>query len=264
MSVSIRSRTSSGDLLARAHRRASLMRMVTVLVLAVGVAGAAVWLMFSSSVFAVTDVNVSGASSSVNAALKAAIEDVLGQRRLGFIRPARNILLLNEQSVAVLLRATFENIEDISVRKDYPHTVTVDVKERSPIGAWCSGDVCKYFDGTGARWGSAVPSRGPLLLLVLDERQTVPADDGYFPGLMAAVGGLPALGLKAVTLTLPDAAPGDLVLRVTKGFDIYADVLGDVTDQLSTLAVYLADKAPDPSWKPQYIDLRTPGRIYAQ
>lgn len=264
MSVSIRSRTSSRDPVARAHRRAALFRTVLFLVLAAGIAGTVVWLMFSSSVFAVTDVQIAGASISVSTTLRGAIERVLGQRTLGFFRPARNILLLDEQSVAQSVRTAFANIENVQVRKRYPHTILVNVKERTPIGTWCIGDECTYFDAGGARWGSAVPSRGPLLLLVRDERQPAEWDGRIFAGLKLTVDELPKLGLRPVILTFPNTAPGDLTIRVDKAYDIYFDALGDVADQLSTLAVYLADKASDSTWKPVYIDLRTPGRIYAR
>ena len=47
-----------------------------------------------------------------------------------------------------------------------------------------------------------------------------------------------------------------------KGYDIIFDAGGDVADQLSVLTVFLADRAKDPAFAPQYIDLRTPGRVY--
>jgi len=262
MSVTIRTRPAGRDPVARSHRRASALRATLIVTGVLLVLGGGMWLMFSSSVFAVTDVRVEGASASVNESLRQAVDDVLGQRRLGFLRPARNILLLNADAVALSLNAAFGNIEHLEVRKEYPHTVRITATERTPIGAWCIGQTCQYFDSTGARWGSAVPSRGPLLLLVQDERADPVWEPRLFTGLSAAVNGLPAFGLRPITVTFPDAAPGDMTITVGTGYRVLMDALGDVQDQLSTLEVLVTDKANDQSFRPQYIDVRTPGRVY--
>lgn len=262
MSVTIRNRNAGRDPVARSHRRASTYRAVLVVSGVIAVVGGGVWLMFASSVFAVTDVRVEGAAPAVNEGLRQAVDDVLGQRHLGFLRPARNILLLDEDAVALSLRSAFGNIEQLTVRKEFPHTVSITVVERSPLGAWCTGEHCQYFDSTGARWGSAVPSRGPLLLLVRDERSSPEWDMRLFSGMYSAVQGLPESGLRPITVTFPDAAPGDMRISVSAGYDVVMDALGDVADQLSTLGVLVADRAADPAFSPQYIDIRTPGRAY--
>lgn len=218
--------------------------------------------MFASSVFAVTDVRVESVSHTVRDDVRQAVDDVLGQRHLGFLRPARNILLLDEASVAATLRAAFPNVESLDVVKEYPHSLLITAVERTPVGAWCVGDTCQYFDMSGARWGSAVPSRGPLLLLVQDERRDAPWDQRLFEGMANAIRALPDIGVRPITVTFPDAAPGDMRISVASGYDIIADALGDVPDQLGTLGVLIADKASDPAFRPLYIDIRTPGRAY--
>jgi hypothetical protein len=85
-------------------------------------------------------------------------------------------------------------------------------------------------------------------------------------GLLAAEWGLQELGLTVRLAVLPDAEPGGMRLSVTAGYDLLMDGFGDIADQLSTLEVFLADKANPPAggpaFHPLYIDLRTPGRIY--
>jgi hypothetical protein len=76
------------------------------------------------------------------------------------------------------------------------------------------------------------------------------------------VSSIPAFGLRPITVTFPDAAPGDMHVSISAGYDLLFDALGDVADQLSTLGVLVADKASDTSFHPQYIDIRTPGRAY--
>jgi cell division septal protein FtsQ len=136
------------------------------------------------------------------------------------------------------------------------------VGERTPQGIWCRGQDCQYFDRSGERWGSAIFSHGPLLLLVQDERTDATGAERLIPAMFTAVDALPNIELHARSVTFPDSAPGDMRITTDKGYDIIFDAYGDITDQLSTLSVLLADRTKDPAWSPQYIDLRTPGRVY--
>jgi cell division protein FtsQ len=239
-----------------------VVRGVLIAVLACLLFGGGTWLMFASTVFAITDVSVDGATSTVAASLRSAVDDVLGQRRLGFLQPARNILLLDASAMAASLQGSFPGIESLEVVKEYPHAVRIVARERVPIGAWCVGESCQYFDRSGARWGTAVPSRGPLLLLVRDERSDAAWDPRLFAGLMAVADGLPDMGVRPITLTFPDTAPGDMRVSVAAGYDVVFDALGNIQDQLATLRVLITDRAGDPGFRPAYIDTRTPGRVY--
>ncbi len=262
MSVTIRNRAPHKDSVARAHQRIAVAKAIGAVLGVVALGVGATWFVFASSTFAVTAIEVTGASQHTQSALRTGVQEVLGRRTLGFLRPARNILLLNEEDVARLLATAFKNVDDIRVTKQYPHTVQVAVRERIPVGAWCLHDECQYFDATGARWGEAVPSTGPLLILVRDERASNISDPRFFSGISTAMAALPTLDLHPITVTLSDATPGDMRIRVSAGYDIILDAFTNVGDQLSTFAVLVANKSRDSSWKPQYIDLRTPGRVY--
>lgn len=262
MSVTIRTRSTGRDPVARAHRRASVLRGVFIVSGLLMVIGGGTWLMFSSSVFAVLDVAIDGTTEAVAGHLRTAVDETLGQRTLGYLRPARNILLLDTDAVAASLRSAFPNLASISVTKEYPHTVRIAAAERIPVGIWCRGESCRFFDDSGTRWGTTVPSRGPLLLLVRDERSDDAWDERLFNGLRTASDELPRMGLRPIVVVLPDAAPGDMRITVAAGFEVIIGALGDVGDQLATLEVLIAEKASDPSFRPAYVDLRTPGRVY--
>lgn len=137
---------------------------------------------------------------------------------------------------------------------------------RVPMGVWCrTGDSpCRLWDRSGTRWGEAVPSVGTLLVLVDDQRSDDTLEPRFLNGILAAIDGLAAANLRSRIVTLPDAEPGGIRVSTSAGYDVYIDALGDVADQLSTLSVFLADRARDASFKPQYLDLRTPGRVYVR
>jgi hypothetical protein len=142
-----------------------------------------------------------------------------------------------------------------------PHA-NAPVVQRTPIGIWCRQNACQYFDRSAALWGSAILSHGPLLLLVQDDQTYASASPELIRNILVAVDGLPDMGMHAQSVELPDTAPGDMRITVDRPYTLLFDVQGDIADQLSTLSVLLADRAKDTAWAPQYIDLRTPGRVY--
>jgi cell division septal protein FtsQ len=220
------------------------------------------WVFLFSSVFAVTTIIVNGATMNDNDRVLSSVRQLLERRTLQLLQPDRNIVLLDTDAVRSFVLEEYASIQGVQVRKEYPHTLRVDVIEREAFGVWCRGDDCSYVDRTGARWGSAVSSRGPLLVRVEDERTDDDLPLKLMAGLLAAIDGLPPLGLHVVSVTLPDSAPGDTRLLLDAGYSLLMDVYADTTDQLATLGVLLADKAKDSAWKPQYVDIRTPGRAY--
>jgi hypothetical protein len=134
--------------------------------------------------------------------------------------------------------------------------------QRTAVGIWCFENDCQYFDANGVRWGTAPHSRGPIFLLVQDERTDAPVSEQFAQSILEIVNTLPSLGMRALWVTLPNAAPGDVRISTDKHYDLIIDGYSNVSDQLDTLSVFLADKAKDASFAPQYIDLRTLGRVY--
>lgn len=148
------------------------------------------------------------------------------------------------------------------LRQAFPKPAQQTESEPVPVGIWCHGDSCQYWDASGKRWGSALRSSGPLLFLVDDQRASVSDDTALAAGIIHATGGLKQLSLQPLSVMLPDNEPGGIRVALASGYELFMDALGDVADQLSTLAVFLGERARDPSFKPQYLDLRTPGRVY--
>ena len=266
MSVPIRNRQSHNDPIARAHHREGVLRVTGITVLLFLVLGALGWAFFFSSFFSVTDIRVSGAQSIGDERIRTAVQGLLERRTLQILQPARNIILLDTEAVGEYVQSGDDNLRSVVVRKQYPHTVEVVVTERVAFGLWCRGDECKYFDRDGARWGNAIPSRGSLLVRVQDDRPESEISQRLIAGILTAIDGLPEYGLRVISVMFPDSAPGDMRIAVDKKYDLFLDGYGDMTDQLATLGVLLSDKANPPAggptWAPQYIDLRTPGRAY--
>lgn len=261
MAVPIRT-SSHRDPVGQRMRRRTLLRRWILAGGAVTFCGGLLWLTFWSSFLSVTTVHIEGGGVSFMDTVQGNAWEFLDMRRLYVFQPARNMVLLDGASLTQHLLAAMPSLASVSVVKDYPHRIVVRVAERIPFGIWCAQDRCQYIDRTGAQWGDAPRSRGTLLLLIDDQRGDTTFDPRLFAGIIAATDQLPEAGIRIAWVVLPDAAPGDMTIRTDTGFDLRFNAFGDMEDQLTTLAVFLADRIKDTAFHPQYIDLRTPGRVY--
>ncbi len=249
------------DAVGRSHRRRRRTRRTWLSVVIAGLTGAILWLFLFSSLLSVTDVTVHGAAGIGDENVARAVRDLLTQRKLS-VFPLRNMILLESAAITNHVKSVYPGVQTVQVVKQYPHTLQIDVTERQPTGIWCRGQECQFWDRSGGRWGNPFPSVGPLLLLVQDERSDAALSAGMFENLLAAVDALPQFGLRARSVRLPDGEPGGARITTDRKYDVYLDALGNIAEQLDALGIFLADKAKDVTFSPQYIDLRTPGRIY--
>lgn len=261
MAVPIRT-SSHHDPIGRRVRHRAFLRRWLLVTGALLVGGSFLWLVFWSPFFSVTTVQIGGMSASLMSVVRGSAWEFLDMRQLYVFQPAHNIVLLDSASLTQHLLTALPSLAGVSVVKDYPHTVMIRVTERIPFGVWCRGDACQYIDRTGARWGDAPRSRGTILLLIDDQQEDTLFDSRLFTSITTAADQLPEFGIRLAWVLLPDTAPGDMTVRTDIGFDLRFNAFGDMDDQLTTLAVFLADRAKDAAFHPQYIDLRTPGRVY--
>lgn len=246
---------------ARHFQRRSSARRWTLVAACVACLGIFLWLVFWSPLLSVTDIRVEGSAAIVDT-VQEQTREFLDTRFLAVLRPARSILFLNTDAVSAHLLAVMPALERVTVTKEYPHAITLTVIERVPTGVWCKESACQYIDAQGARWGDAPRSHGQLLLLIDDDRSDATDDERMFAGIRTANQRLRELGIPPAWVILPDTAPGDMTVQLARGYDIRFNTFGDMADQLSTLEVFLADRAHDDGFHPTYIDLRTPGRVY--
>lgn len=114
------------------------VRQVALGVLVVGLMAGAVWTVWFSTVLLATKVEVEGMTTLRPAAITTQAEVPLG-RQLARIDP-----------VAIETRvARMERIDGVDVRRRWPHTVLIQVKERVPIAWVVSDGRIRYVDRNG-------------------------------------------------------------------------------------------------------------------
>jgi cell division protein FtsQ len=133
------------------RRRAGIWRRVRRWLLgifAVGAIAALVWLVWFSTVLVAKDVEVEGMSTLPESTIRHQADVPLG------------VQLARLDTVAIETRvARMERIDSVDVRRRWPNTVLVSVKERVPVGWVLSNGAIRYVDrhGTDFRTVSVEP-----------------------------------------------------------------------------------------------------------
>jgi cell division septal protein FtsQ len=249
------------DSLRRLRHRRMFVRALMWMALLVLVIGTTGWILFWSPLMRINRIDTSGVPTDQVAGITALVQSSLNRQWFHWIPIGRTALFVHAPILSAQISAAFAELQDVEVQLHLPHEIVVTAQNRQPLGTWCRGDVCQFWDATGARWGTAVASTGPLLLLVHDQRVD-DNDPKLLPGLLAVVHGLAPLGLGAREVTLPNDEPGGIRITTIAGYDVLLDAEGDVGDQLDTISVFLAQQSKDPTFHPHYIDVRTSGRVY--
>lgn len=253
------------DKLASQKRR-SLRRKVVFgtffLVLAAGGVG---YLAVFSDVFVIDSIIITGTGTIVDqSALEASIQDAITTRTWGILPLQNNTLFVKTSLLAEKLAREFPAAKTISVDREFMHALRVSVAERVPLGVWCWGEQCSYFDGDGLTWGEPPKSSGFLLLKIKDTRER--AENSLKRELLDKITliseGLREQGIPVKDLTLTQAAALDLTVATGRGYLIYFDLEGDIAGQLESMRIFLDKKSAEPSFAPQYLDLRIEGRVY--
>jgi len=121
----------------RAGRRRRVLRVLLGL-LAAGVVGALVWLIWFSSALAVNRIQVEGTTT-----LKSA--DIRSQAAVRLGEP-----LIRVDTVAIESRvAAMERIDQVEVTRQWPRTIRIEIVERKPVGWVLSGGSIRALDRYG-------------------------------------------------------------------------------------------------------------------
>jgi len=107
-------------------------------ILAVGAIAGAVWLIWFSTVLVATDVQVEGMTTLGAGTIREQADVPLG------------VQLARLDTVAIETRvARMERIDKVDVRRHWPNTVLISVKERVPVGWVISDGAIRYVDRSG-------------------------------------------------------------------------------------------------------------------
>lgn len=253
------------DKFAAEKRRHIKRKIIFWFLIAIIVFGGIGYLAVFSDAFSIENIAIDGANIIVDkSALESSVKDAISTQTWGFLPLQNNTLFIQTALLAEKLTRDFPAAKNISVDRKFMHALNIKVTERKPLGIWCFGEACSYFDGDGFTWGEPPKSSGFLLLRVQDMRErTENSLSKEVLGNIATIsGGINELGIPVKEFKISQTAITDLAVSTGKGYVIYFDLDGDIKTQLETLKIFLDKKSTESSFAPQYLDLRIAGRVY--
>jgi cell division protein FtsQ len=231
--------TLAGRDFARRRWRQRLRRLRPLLyaVLLLALAGTGVWLVFFSSVVTVREVSVSGnqtlSSVRVRAVAKAPIGRQLARVDLAAIRARIE---------------TIPAVESVSVSRSWPHTIAVEVVERTPVAVVERGAGLQAVDDEGVLFGSYVrqPDDLPLVRTAADVKSEALAEAARVVTSLRA-------DIQARVESVDVASIDRITLKLTGGRTVMWGSAEDSQQKAAVLAVLLERRADE-------IDVSVPGR----
>lgn len=251
------------DSLALQRQRFFQLKIVGAVIIALAIITGAIYFLFFSSVLRITAITIN-TDSNINQEDITLTANTFLDAKTWFLKVRRNIFLVNSDNLEADLRTQFPLIRDVSVKKKYPHTLNISLKEHVPLGIWCySGHQCQYFDKNMAVWGNPGQSSGFILLNVNDKRSNKDKviDEHFFKPILDAVKDLPK-PLIAKEVIIPEQSLSDFKVVTDSGYYLLFSYESNLANQLKALKLFLDSKADDLAFQPQYIDLRIDGRVY--
>src|SRR4030042_226197 len=163
---------------------------------------AAIAAVMFTGILEVRDVRTSDIPDTLAQRVSAITGSWLDEREL-LIRRGSILVLARPALLTQRIAAEVPELMNIEVTVDAPHALIITAEIRVPEGIWCHGDAWRFWDGTATFWGSTVPSVGPLLMLVRDDRTDEEEIHELFTGIVATLDGLESLGLSAQDCVVP-------------------------------------------------------------
>ncbi|MDD5291334.1 MAG: hypothetical protein PHZ04_04465 [Patescibacteria group bacterium] len=110
-------------------------------------AGGLIWLIFSQAVFSINNITVTGAIRIPPGEIENLAWQQASEKRFLFF-PQKNILAFSKNGVKKKLEKSY-SFEKLTIKKDPPHALIIDIQEKSYAFIWCEGERYYYADIDG-------------------------------------------------------------------------------------------------------------------
>lgn len=238
---------SSASRLRRLRLGGRRLRLMALVLVALGIVLAGGWLWFRDSSFvSVKTVTVSGQSGPDAAAIRSAL-----------VTAARNMTTLDVDMGQLRTAVSpYPAVKSLQVSTDFPHGMRIHVVEELPVGVIQLGGrtIAVASDGTLLRDMQSAPSLPTI-------KESVPPGGPRLtdPGARAAVAALAAAPYQLLSRIsqIQTAAPHGLVAQLRAGPEVYLGDPSELTQKWSAAVAVLSDSGSSGA---AYIDVSDPRR----
>ena len=236
--------------------------------------GVTIYALFFANFLEITDIQVKGAEKINPESVKTEITSLLSEKYLNFL-PKNNIILARESSMSQALINRFKLIDQADIKKKFPGSLIVSIKEKNPALILRSGGEDYIVDAAGIAWAKAdfaseFLNENELTILedtsgrpVAEKSASLGAD--YVNFILEIKGNIEKdLDLKIKQLvTTPNIAAGDIFLETDEGWKIYISKEAGIEKEMEMLKAVLDNKIEKAKRKDlDYVDLRTNNKVY--
>jgi len=255
-------------------RRFSLKTKLLVLS-ALLVAGALIWVLFFNSYFLVDNIQINSGQNIPAGKIYDIITGQLEKSRLFFFSQNNIFAFSRRQAKNAILKEFY--VSDLKIKKKLPRTLMIYFREEQVAAAWAEGDSYYLIDNKMTILSAADPlvlSGGlPVLKNVSKENQIksegglikkVSIGDKYFSGCLNLFKQFSDISLAVDNVCEVNAPETEIRLNIAGGRPkIRFNIDDDLNKQFTRLTVLLAEKINQEKLaKLEYIDLRFGDKIY--
>lgn len=233
-----------------------------------------IFVIFFSSYLEITNVYIQGTEELSDEKIKQSAWSFLGGKYFG-VFPKKNLLMMGPGGMEKELEDDFKKISSVEVKKIFPNSIIVSVRERQALLIWCSGENCFLADEKGtayapADFGSSEVGENNLIIIHDQSRADVAMKQVIFKSEFGnfLVGfrekARDSLGIQVGSdFETPKAISGDFTGISEEGWKIDLNAEIGEEKEINMLKIVLDKNIPKEKRKDlEYVDLRTEGKVY--
>jgi len=181
---------------------------------------------------------------------------------------SKSIFLINSGKINKEILEKFSKIEKVTINKNFPQTLTLNITERKPIGAYCSKDDCFLIDKNGIAFEplTTLPVDTVIVWQNIDNNQISNGQEVVAKDIISAISKIQKSLKDNFQIDLKEALidnPLRLDITTNENWHIYFDLTSnsDINLQITKLNLLLKSEISESQRKSlRYIDLRPKDR----
>ena len=216
----------------------------------------------------IKNIEISGNEKVDNSSIEAVSENSINKKIINFYNfsiISKSIFLANLQNINNNILNKFPQIDSIEIKKEFPKTLILKVKERIPVAVFCqSGAIekCFFIDKKGVIFEElpAVPQGMFVVQQTLNVKNVFVGENVIDKNVMEAILKIEKTLKNNFQINILSAlisAPLKLDITTAENWRIYFDLNSNIALQAVKMDLLLKNEIfPDARKKLQYIDLR--------
>ena len=199
------------------------------------------------------------------------IENLVNQKlenHWAFLSIKKTFFLLNTTNLKKEIETTMPQVEGVIIKKEFYHTVTLQLKERVPRAVWCyaGNDACYLIDKAGMAFQTTFEKTLPLITVENSAAPTALPSQVIEPSKITLILQVISFFQEKLAIALQNCltdGQDKLTMKTQEGWEVYFNLTSDLEPVLTNLSLLIEKTLPPEKRKNlQYIDLRFSRAFY--